>query len=161
MSRSSRVLIQGTGVPGGRLEVVVPVDHTFATDFARATYDFPNAQYMWVRSWGEGEDEQGNKLNRVSNSTPMTFGEKTVGFIFLFILVLIGGLFADDDDTTPPAPEQPESTLEAPAAAPVAPAPVYVPSPASRPVYAAEPRVTPVWELDEDLTGNPDYTFND
>ena len=59
--------------------------------------------------------------------------------------------------------EEPSAPVEAPAPAPVAPAapaPVYVPSRSSRPVYArTEPAVTPVWEMEEDLTGNPDFIF--
>ena len=84
------------------------------------------------------------------------------GFIALAALLLIGGLFSGDDESQEPEPEQPSSTLEAPAPAPVAPAPVIVPNRTVRPSYArTEPPVTPVWELEEDLTGNPDFTFND
>ena len=85
------------------------------------------------------------------------------GLIGLLALALLVGIFGGDDETAPV--EEPSSTIEAPAPAPAAPsqpAPVYVPSPSARPVYArTEPAVTPVWEMDEDLTGNPDFTFND
>ena len=166
MSRSSRVLIQGTGVPGGFLEVVVPVDHTFATDFARATYDFPDAQYIWVRSWSneDGENDCLRNQRRAAakaSSTPMSFGEKVVGAGLLLFLAMLVSIFGDDtpDD---PTPEGPKSSYEAPApAAPSAPAYVPAPSPVAPPRYVSEPPVTPVWEMDEDLTGNPDFTFND
>ena len=160
MATQSKVLIQGGDTPGGRLEVIVPVEHTFATDFARATYEFPNAQYIWVTSWDP--EENARRAQRISQNSTMSFGEKVVGAGFLFLLVIIAGLFADDSEDTTPMPEAPESSYEAPA--PAAPsAPVYVPSPSpvAAPRYASEPSVAPVWENDEDLTGNPDFTFND
>ena len=163
MARHSKVLIQGGGAPGGRIEVIVPVDHTFATDFARATYNFPGAQYMWVNSWDPEQEaeEQSRKAARAASNAQMSIGEKVVGAGLLLILAMVVSVFGGDDETTAPAPEVPESTLEAPSAPSSAAAPVYVPSPSSSPAYAPEPPVTPVWELEEDLTGNPDYTFND
>jgi len=163
MARHSKVLIQGGGAPGGRIEVIVPVDHTFATDFARATYNFPGAQYMWVNSWDPEQEaeEQSRKAARAASNAQMSIGEKVVGAGLLLILAMVVSVFGGDDETTAPTPEVPESTLEAPSAPSSAAAPVYVPSPSSSPAYAPEPRVTPVWELDEDLTGNPDFTFND
>ena len=164
MARHSKVLIQGGGAPGGRLEVIVPVDHTFATDFARATYDFPGAQYMWVNSWDPEQEaeEQSRKAARAASNAQMTIGEKVVGAGLLLILAMVVSVFGGDDETTAPAPEAPESSYEAPApAAPSAPAYVPAPSPVAPPRYASEPPVTPVWELEEDLTGNPDFTFND
>ena len=164
MARQSKVLIQGGGAPGGRIEVIVPVDHTFAVEFARATYDFPGAQFMWVNSWDPEEEARNatRKAQRAASNSQMSFGEKVVGAGLLLILAMVVSVFGGDADETAPAPAEPASPYEAPApAAPSQPAPVYVPSPSSRPVYAAEPRVTPVWEMDTDLTGNPDFTFND
>ena len=91
MARSSRVLIQGGNVPGGFVEVVGPVDHTFATDFAKATYDYPGAQYIWVRSWGEDEDEKGNKLNRNRPQNPQdaqAMNELSSALFKLFLILI-------------------------------------------------------------------------
>ena len=144
----------------------MPVDHTFAADFARATYSFPDAQYIWVRSWSDedGENDCLKDKRRAAaraSSTPMSFGEKVVGAGFLLFLAMLVSIFGDDtpDD---PTPAPPKSSYEAPApAAPSAPAYVPAPSPVAPPRYASEPPVTPVWELEEDLTGNPDFIFND
>ena len=110
-----------------------------------------------------GDVQQIYNLHEVRGTTNLSSGGSSVGTAGLFLLgaVLIGfiGIFGGDDFTEPEEPSNsPESEYKAPEPAR---APVYVPSPSSRPVYAAEPRVTPVWEMDEDLTGNPDYTFND
>ena len=52
MARHSEVLIQGTDVPGLRMVVTVPVDHTYASDTARSIYNFGgNTQYIWRKSW--------------------------------------------------------------------------------------------------------------
>ena len=91
----------------------------------------------------------------------MSFGEKVVGAGLLLFLAMLVGIFGDDtpDD---PTPEAPKSSYEGPApAAPSAPAYVPAPGPVAPPRYVSEPPVTPVWELEEDLTGNPDFTFND
>ena len=51
MARHSEVQIQGTNVPGLIMKVTVPVDHYVAPDTARGIYNYPDADYIWLRSW--------------------------------------------------------------------------------------------------------------
>jgi len=214
MAKKSIVRIQGTGVPGGAIDVEVPVDHTFATDFAERTYDYPDAQFMWIRSWDTEElaRDQANKAKRAANGgddgcalafgylaaagialwaafwfapyvlggTLGYFGAKAGkkdgwkmalvcsvilgggGFIVADVIHRVVGAGAHYVPTEQPAAAPAATPAPSAPAAPSQPAPVVVPNRSARPVYArTEPPVTPVWEMEEDLTGNPDFTFND
>ncbi len=96
MARNSEVLIQGTTVPGGRITVTVPVDHTFSADFARNTYPYPGAQYIWVRSWG---DEESTSSNTRSNSTSSSGGSVVGGLIVVGLIIGGFSLFSNNDST--------------------------------------------------------------
>jgi len=103
--------------------------------------------------------EVGMTNNRVGHMAR----EGGTGCLLLLGALLISavGIFGGDDfhEAEPmntPAP------YEAPSpAAPYNPTPWDIPSHSAPTKALPEPPVTPVWELEEDLTGNPDYTFND
>ena len=87
------------------------------------------------------------------------------GFIGLALLLIIAGIFGAGEEDTAPAPEPAPAATERAVEAPV----TYTP-PTAYEVYEdpsrtaprpAQPPVTPVWEMEEDLTGNPDFMFND
>ena len=107
MDRHSEVLIQGTNVPGGQITVTVPVDHTFSTDFARNTYPYDGAQYIWMKSWNVGES---NTKSRSSSSSSGGGGCLTlVGLVFL---IIVGGVSGGGDDKPTPTetPQPPINT---------------------------------------------------
>ena len=87
------------------------------------------------------------------------------GFIGLALLLIIAGIFGAGEEDTAPAPEPAPAATERAVEAPV----TYTP-PTAYEVYEdrsrtaprpVQPPVTPVWEMEEDLTGNPDFMFND
>ena len=80
MDRHSEVLIQGTNVPGGRITVNVPVDHTFSTDFARNTYPYDGAQYIWKRSWGDSPNNSSSSSSSDSGTDFTTGVFQLVGW---------------------------------------------------------------------------------
>lgn len=87
------------------------------------------------------------------------------GFIGLALLLIIAGIFGGDSEDNTPAPEPAPAATERAVEAPV----TYTP-PTAYEVYEdrsrtaprpTQPPVTPVWEMEEDLTGNTDFMFND
>ena len=125
MDRHSEVLIQGTNVPGGRITVNVPVDHTFATDFARNTYPYDGAQYIWRKSWNVGES---NTKSRSSSSSSSS-GGGCLTLIGLVFLVIVGGVSGGGDDKpTPTETPQPAAIERVEYNTPPAPVEVETPS---------------------------------
>lgn len=125
MARHSEVLIQGVNVPGGSFKVNVPVDSSYASDAARNIYPYAGAQYIWVRSWETGQSSSGGGGGSVSSTSG---GSGCLILLGLGALIICGGIFGTDDNTTP---------TETPQAAPVervqaAPAPV---APAAEPQF--------------------------
>ena len=134
MARHSEVLIQGPDVPGLRMIVTVPVDHTWASETARTVYGFGgNTQYIWRKSWETNQPAP--RGGGSSSSSGMGPGAILMGIIGLILVAGIGSAF-DGNDT----PSQPSVT----------PTPVertYVPqAPASTPSYDNGPCLTANFE---------------
>lgn len=88
MARQSKVIIQGVNVPGGRMEVIVPVDHTYACEVARKQYGI-DGQYIWSGSWDT--DQPSSQPARSGGSSS---GGGIGGMLFLFLAgaVVVGAL---------------------------------------------------------------------
>ena len=124
MARHSEVLIQGTDVPGLRMIVTVPVDHTWASETARSIYGFGgNTQYIWRKSW-----ETNQPAPRRSGSSSSSGGGGCLAVLGLIALVIVGGVAGGGggSDTTP---------TETPQYAPQERVQTYVP-PTPTPSYA-------------------------
>ena len=133
MARHSEVLIQGPDVPGLRMIVTVPVDHTWASETARTVYGFGgNTQYIWRKSW---ETNKPAPRGGGSSSSGMGPGAILMGMIGLILVAGIGSAFEGTD-----TPSQPSVT----------PTPVertYVPqAPAATPSYDNGPCLTANFE---------------
>ena len=97
MARHSEVLIQGGDVPGLRMIVTVPVDHTWATETARSIYGFGgNTQYIWHKSW-----ETNQPAPRSGGSSSSSSGGGGLAVLGLIALVIVGGVASGGSDTTP------------------------------------------------------------
>jgi hypothetical protein len=120
MARHSEVLIQGNDVPGLRMIVTVPVDHTWASETARSIYGFGgNTQYIWRKSWDTNQPDPSTAVS-VSSGSGIA---PAVGILFLIIFgMVVGG----GSDTTP---------TETPQYAPQERVQTYVP-PTPTPSYA-------------------------
>ncbi|AIX36885.1 hypothetical protein Syn7803US7_39 [Synechococcus phage ACG-2014f] len=102
MARHSEVLIQGTEVPGLRMIVTVPVDHTWASETAESIYGFGgNTQYIWRKSW-ETNQPAPRGGGSSSSSSGMGPGAILMGMIGLILVAGIGSAFEGND--TPSAP---------------------------------------------------------
>jgi hypothetical protein len=96
MARHSEVLIQGTEVPGLRMIVTVPVDHTWASETAKSIYGFGgNTQYIWRKSW------ETNQPARRSGGSSSSSGGGGLALFGLIALVIVGGVASGGGDTTP------------------------------------------------------------
>ena len=131
MARHSEVLIQGGDVPGLRMIVTVPVDHTWAAETARSIYGFGgNTQYIWRKSWETNQPAQ--RSGGSSSGAGMGPGAILLGIIGLAVVAGIGSAFEDD---TPSAP-----SYDAPA-------------PIER-AYVPQASATPSWDNGPCLTAN-------
>ena len=143
MAQSSRVLIRGGNVPGISMEVVVPTSHTFCREAAQKMYPFEGAEYLWVGSW-----ETGDAPENKQTPSPSGIGGNAIGLALLLLpFMLIGSIFGGGSETPPAAPDS--------APANVAPTALTVPLSGAP---SASQRVMP-WDTEEDLTGDPNYTF--
>ena len=137
MARHSEVLIQGTEVPGLRMIVTVPVDHTWASETAKSIYGFGgNTQYIWRKSWETNQPARRSGGGSSSSSSGMGPGAILMGMIGLILVAGIGSAFEGND-----TPSQPYVT----------PTPVertYVPqAPAATSSYDNGPCLTANFEL--------------
>ena len=99
MARHSEVLIQGTEVPGLRIIVTVPVDHTWAAETARSMYGFGgNTQYIWRKSW---DTNQPAPRRSGGSSSSSSGGGGCLAVLGLIALVIVGGVAGGGGDTTP------------------------------------------------------------
>ena len=118
MARHSEVLIQGNDVPGLRMIVTVPVDHTWASETAKSIYGFGgNTQYIWRKSW-----ETNQPASRGSSSASSGGAGALGGLLLLLIPVgLIGAVVgggSGEPTYTPSAPAPVTRTYEAPTSTP-------------------------------------------
>ena len=74
MARHSEVQIQGTNVPGLIMKVTVPVDHYVAPDTARGIYNYPDADYIWLRSWDTDQPAKSGSPSPRQASSDGSFG---------------------------------------------------------------------------------------
>ena len=117
MARHSEVLIQGTDVPGLRMVVTVPVDHTYASDTARSIYNFGgNTQYIWRKSW-----ETDQPAPRGGSSSSSSGGGGLGGLILLALpLIILGTVFGGGGETPSGTTYTPQAPVES----------TYTPTPA-------------------------------
>ena len=133
MARHSEVLIQGTEVPGLRMIVTVPVDHTWASETAKSIYGFGgNTQYIWRKSW---ETNKPAPRGGGSSSSSSGGAGAIVGLtILLAPIVIIGSIVGGGE-----------------------PEPSYTPSYSQAPVestYTPPAPATPSWDNGPCLTAN-------
>ena len=103
MARYSEVLIQGTEVPGLRMIVTVPVDHTWASETAKSIYGFGgNTQYIWRKSWETNQPARRSGGGSSSSSSGMGPGAILMGMIGLILVAGIGSAFEGNDTPSQP-----------------------------------------------------------
>ena len=101
MARHSEVLIQGNDVPGLRMSVTVPVDHTWASETAKSIYGFGgNTQYIWRKSWETNQPAR--RSGGGSSSSGMGPGAILMGMIGLILVAGIGSAFEGNDTPSQP-----------------------------------------------------------